>query len=109
MRANPHWLDVVRSQIRNTRAPLLLVLQHHIIDARTVIAAPLRPTAGVASLLNPTVRIGGVAHGVALLDMAAVPLLSLGEVVASALDQADAITDGLDAIFRGHPVGLPAF
>jgi hypothetical protein len=109
MRASPHWLDVVRSRIRNTRAPLLLVLQHHIIDARTVVAAPLRPASEVSSLLNPTLRIGGVAYGVALLDMAAVPLLSLGEVVGSALDQADSVTDGLDAIFRGHPVGLPVF
>lgn len=109
MRTRLHWLDVVRSRIRNTRAPLLLVLQHHIIDARTVIAAPLRPATGKANVLHPTVLVGKVVHGVALLDMAAVPLASLGEVVGSALDQADAIADGLDAIFRGHPIGLPAF
>lgn len=108
MRSSPRWLDVVRSRIRNTRAPLLLVLQHHVIDARTVIAAPLRPAPRTFTVLNPMVQVGGAPYGVALLDMAAVPLDALGEVVGSALGQADAVTDGLDAIFRGHPVGLPA-
>jgi hypothetical protein len=108
MRAErPRWLDIVRFRARGSRAPLLLVLQHHIIEARTVIAAPLRPPGGEADILHPVVRVEGVEYAVGLLDLAAVPLAAVGAVIGSALGQADAIADGLDAIFRGHPVGLP--
>jgi hypothetical protein len=103
----PRWLDIVRFRARGTRALLLLVLQHHIIEARTVIAAPLRPTAGDADIFHPVVQVEGLAYAVSLLDLAALPLAAVGGVVGSALGQADAIADGLDAIFRGHPVGLP--
>ena len=101
------WLDIVKPRGRLVRAPLLLILQHHVITASTLIVAPLLPAAGPGNLLTPVVLLAGTTHAANLLGLSAVPLSVLGEICGSALDQADAITDGLDAIFRGHPVGLP--
>jgi hypothetical protein len=103
----PRWLDIAKPKGRLVRAPLLLVLQHHVITASTLIVAPLLPATGPGSLLAPVVVLGGDGYAADLLGLSAVPLSVLGEILGSALDQADAITDGLDAIFRGHPVGLP--
>jgi len=103
----PRWLDIAKPKGRLVRAPLLLVLQHHVISALTLIVAPLLPAVAPGSLLSPVVVRDGARYAANLLGLSAVPLSVLGEILGSALDQADPITDGLDAIFRGHPVGLP--
>jgi len=69
--------------------------------------APLLPSAAPANLLLPRIEVDGIGYAADLLDLGALPLGALGEVVASALGSADAIANGLDAIFRGIPVGLP--
>ena len=69
--------------------------------------APLLSAVAPGSLLSPVVVLDGARYAANLLGLSAVPLSVLGEILGSALDQADPITDGLDAIFRGHPVGLP--
>jgi hypothetical protein len=69
---------------------------------------PLRPAAGAVSVLNPTLRIGDVVHWGPCSALAAIPLAPLDEVIGSAFDQADAVTDELDAILRGHPIGRQA-
>jgi hypothetical protein len=102
----PRWLDVVARRGRDAR--LVLILQHHIVPASSRIAATLRPAAGrSAELLLPLVELHEGVYNLDPLDLAAMPMVIMGDIVGSALDQADAITDGLDAIFRGHPVGLP--
>jgi hypothetical protein len=103
----PRWLDIAKPKGRLVRAPLLLVLQHHVISASTLIVAPLLPGVGPGSLLAPIVILDGAGYAANLLGLSAVPISVLAEICGSALDQADAITDRLDAIFRGHPVGLP--
>jgi hypothetical protein len=104
----PRWLDIVRPRGRGIRAPLAVILQHHIVPAQTVIAAPLLRHDGPSNLLLPRVEVTGMSYVANLLDMTALPRTAIGETVGSALLEADAITDGLDAIFRGHPVGLPS-
>jgi hypothetical protein len=108
MRADPpRWLDIVRPRGRGIRAPLALILQHHIVPAQTAIAAPLLRHDGPGNLLLPRIELDGVAYLGNLLDLGALPRAAIGETLGSALAAADAIADGLDAIFRGHPVGLP--
>jgi hypothetical protein len=41
-----------------------------------------------------------------LLDMTSLPVRLLGVTAASSIDP-DAVSDALDAIFRGYPVGVP--
>jgi hypothetical protein len=101
----PKHREVCRHRIRGIRAPYLLVLQHHIVGGPTRICAPLVPGALEANVLLPAVEVGGEPHHVVLLNMAAVPIASLGEVVGSGL--ADDISRGLEAIFSGMPAWLP--
>ena len=69
--------------------------------------APLLPSAAPANLLLPRIELAGLGYAADLLDLGALPLGALGEVVGSAMDAADAVADGLDAIFKGMPMGLP--
>jgi hypothetical protein len=104
----PLFLSVYRHRVSSFRAPFLLILQHHIIKSPSRIAAPVvtvrdeRPT-----LLTPHVKTAGGVYRVMLLAMAAVPLSFLGDEVNDALVDPDDISIGLDAIFKGYPVGLP--
>ncbi len=104
----PTWPSVWRHRVRGFTVPFLLVLQHHIVDSRTRIAAPLvtAPAGHPGSILTPSVTIDAVAHRVMLLDMAAVPLPLFVAVVGEVSMAEDDISAGLDAIFRGYPVGL---
>lgn len=77
----------------------MVVLQHHGVAADTVIVAPLRRPVGEVGILDPLVPLDGVTWSAQLLDMAAVPRSSLRAVVGSALEQQDAITEALAAIF----------
>jgi len=89
-------------------APYMLILQHHFVGGSTRIAAPLFPARNQApTILVPHVRVGTGTHLADLLAMTAVQLRQIGAVVASAEVDADEIMRGLDAIFRGYPVGLP--
>ena len=94
--------------MRGFTAPFLLVLQHHIVNSRTRIAAPVTvaPPGQPGSILTPRVTIDDVVHRVMLLDMAAVPLPLFVGVVSGVSIAEDDISAGLDAIFRGYPVGL---
>jgi hypothetical protein len=104
---SPRGLDIVRHRVRGYRVPYLLVAQHHAIPATTRLAAPLSPPLpGEVDLLAPPVRIEGVEHRARMLDIAAVPAALLGEVVAPAAGDADAILGALDVILRGYPVEL---
>ena len=105
---NPRWLDVVRHNIRGVRAPFLLVVQHHAVPAPTRLVAPVSPpVAGDVEVLAPRLLVNHTQLHVRLLDISAVRLSLLGETVASAADQSDAILDAMDIILRGYPVGLP--
>jgi hypothetical protein len=90
----PLFLSVYRHRVSSFRAPFLLILQHHIIKSPSRIAAPVvtvrdeRPT-----LLTPHVKTAGGVY--------------LGDEVNDALVDPDDISIGLDAIFKGYPVGLP--
>lgn len=106
----PKHRDVCHHQLRGIRAPYLLVLQHHVVGGPTRICAPVVPRAKGAGTLEPnvllpTVEINGVPHHAVLLNMAAVPLTMLGNVVGSGLDED--IGRGLEAIFSGMPAWLP--
>jgi hypothetical protein len=61
-----------------------------------------RPT-----LLTPHVKTAEGLYRVMLLAMAAVPLSFLVDEVTGFTVEADDISMGLDAIFKGYPVGLP--
>jgi hypothetical protein len=88
--------------------PYLLIVQHHIVQSETRIVAPVSPAgARPATLLAPHVRVESVLYRAMLLNMVSVATTLLGEPVEDAEVEADAITDALDAIFRGYPVGLP--
>ncbi|MDA8249266.1 MAG: CcdB family protein [Rhodospirillales bacterium] len=105
---SPQWLDICRHRIRRQSVPYVVVIQHHLVPAVSRIVAPVVPAGGrPATLLAPRLDIGRVAHRAVLLEMSAVLLGMIGEVVGSALADSDAIGDALDAIFRGYPVGLP--
>lgn len=91
--------------MRGIRAPYLLVLQHHIVGGPTRICAPLLPGPLEANILLPAAEIRGKLYHAVLLNMAAVPVASLGEVVGAG--PADDISRGLEAIFSGLPAWLP--
>lgn len=91
--------------MRGIRVPYLLVLQHHIVGGPTRICAPVLPGPLEANVLLPAVELGGEPHYAVLLNMAAVPVASLGEVVGSGA--ADDVSRGLEAIFSGMPAWLP--
>jgi hypothetical protein len=102
------WLAVCRHKIRRFRAPYLLLLQHHIVLSKTRIVAPVIASNGVrTTFLTPNVTVGSVDHFAMLLDMISADVSLIGAVVTVAEVDEDAVTDGLDAIFRGYPVGLP--
>jgi hypothetical protein len=87
--------------------PYLLIVQHHIVQSDTCIVAPVslagdRP----ATLLAPHVLVGSAPFRAMLLNMVSVATTLIGEKAEAAEVEVDAITDGLDAIFRGYPVGL---
>jgi hypothetical protein len=106
---NPRWLDVVRHHVRGFRAPFLLVLQHHDIKSTTRVAAPVTlPLAGDVDVLAPRLVIEGREHRVRVLDMSAVPLRLIGETVAPASAEADAILNAIDVILHGYAVGRGA-
>ena len=103
----PRWLDVCRHRIRGEPAPYVVVLQHHLVAAASRIVAPVLPAGGRdATLLAPRLHIGPVPHRILLLEMSSVTRQFIGDVVSSAVAEADAIGDALDALFRGYPVGL---
>ena len=88
--------------------PYLLVLQHHDIPASTRLAAPVTlPLPGDVDVLAPSLAIEGTTYRARLLDIGAVSRALLAETVASARDEADAITAALDIILHGNPVALP--
>lgn len=91
--------------MRGIRVPYLIVLQHHIVEGPTRICAPVLPGALEANVLLPAIDVDSEPHHAVLLNMAAVPVGSLGEVVGSGL--ADDINRGLEAIFSGMPAWLP--
>jgi hypothetical protein len=102
----PGWLQVCRHRIRGVTAPYLLILQHDFIQNQSRIAAPVLPAGRQrANLLMPRLTVEGSPHEAIMLEMASVPLGRFGVTVASSVDQ-EAVSDALDAIFRGYPVGL---
>ena len=101
----PRHLEVCRHRVRGIRAPYLIVLQHHIVGGPTRICAPVLPGPLEANVLLPAVEVGGAPHHAVLLNMAAVPVGWLGEVVGLGL--LDDVSRGLEAIFSGMPAWLP--
>lgn len=102
------WLSVCRHRVARARYPYVMVLQHDIVAGESRIVAPVAPAAGgKATVLVPHITVGGTEFRVILLEMAAVPLAMLGQPVEAGGVAEQAIMDGLDAIFRGYPVGLP--
>jgi hypothetical protein len=88
--------------------PYLLVLQHHIITSKTCIVAPVVPAVGEgATLLAPRVIVASAAYRAVLLDMTSVAVAFIGDAVDAHEADDQMISAGLDAIFRGCPVGLP--
>ena len=109
MAANsPRWLDVVLHRVRGFRVPYLLVLQHHDVPAATRLSAPVTlPIRGDVDVLAPRLVVDGIEYRVRVLDMSAVIIGLLGDTVASATAESDAIMGSLDVILHGYPVGLP--
>ena len=104
----PGWLRVCRHRVPGVRVPYFLILQHGIVAGPTRIVAPVVPAgAGPAGLLAPRVLIGAAPHRAMLLNMVSVAVGLLGETLADADVAEQAVTDALDAIFRGYPVGIP--
>ena len=101
----PRHLEICRHRVRGIRAPYLLVLQHHLVGGPTRICAPMIPGQLDVNVLLPATPVNGLQHHAVLLNMAAVPLTLLGEVVGTGL--ADDISRGLEAIFSGLPAWLP--
>jgi hypothetical protein len=106
MPGSPRWLDLVRHRVRGFRVPYLVVLQHHDIPAITTLAAPVTPPIpGDVDVLAPRLTIDGKEYRARLLDISAVPRALLGETVASANGESDAILNAIDIILYGYPVG----
>jgi CcdB protein len=105
---SPQWLSLCRHRVLALGVPYVLILQHHIVPSPTRIVAPVI-LAGTAptTLLAPRLLIGSVPYRAMLLNMVAVAVTLLGDTVDAAMLEDNAVTDGLDAIFRGYPVGLP--
>ena len=104
----PEWLDVVRHRVRGFRIPWLVVLQHHAIPSSTRLVAPVSlPFPGDVDVLAPRLSIDGVHYRVRILDMSAVPVTLLGETVATANAERDAILGAIDVISHGYPGGVP--
>jgi len=106
--SSPRWLDIVSHRLRAFRVPFLLVVQHHAIAGTTRLAAPVSPSlARDVDVLAPRLRVDGKEYRARILDITAVPVTMLGETVASATGDADAILGAIDVILRGYPVGIP--
>ena len=104
----PDWLDVVRHRVRGFRVPYLLVVQHHAIPSATRLVAPVSlPLPGDVDVLAPRLMIDGTEYRARVLDMSAVPVSLLGEVVASLVSDRDAIMNAIDVVLHGYPVGIP--
>jgi len=73
-----------------------------------MLVAPVTlPIPGDVDVLAPRLTIDGKEHRARLLDISAVPRTLLGETVASANDESDAILNAIDVIFCGYPAGRP--
>ena len=108
MVAVPRWLSVCGHRVPRVGYPYFLVLQHDIVPSQTRIVAPVVPAGSrLPSVLVPHIVVEGVVYRVMLLEMTAVPLAVLGTVIGTSDVPEQAIANGLDAIFRGYPVGLP--
>lgn len=94
--------------MRGFSAPYLLILQHPIVDSKTCIVAPVVPVVSDgATLLAPRVLVASTAYRAMLLDMTSVARGLIGDAMEALELDDQAIFTGLDAIFRGYPVGLP--
>jgi hypothetical protein len=109
MASSARWLDLVRHRVKGFQAPYLLVVQHHDIPAATLLAAPVTPPLrGDVDVLAPLLSIDGMEFRVRLLDMSAVPRAMIGDTVMSASSESQRISDAIDIILYGYPVGRPA-
>ncbi|MHB1399283.1 MAG: CcdB family protein [Trichloromonadaceae bacterium] len=83
----------------------LLELQDNLIDnLSTRVVAPLALPEAVSvpmKTLNPRISVGGDDYILLTHLLAAIPVSALGEPVASALSQRDAIISSLDLLFTG--------
>ena len=108
MPSSPRWLDIVRHRLRGFRAPYLLIVQHHDIPATTLLAAPVTlPLDKDVDALAPRLVIGGTTYRARLLDISAVSRGLVGDTVLSADKEASAISEAIDIILNGYPVGRP--
>jgi hypothetical protein len=94
--------------VRGLRVPFVLVVQHHAIPSATRLAAPVSlPMPGDVDVLTPKLMVNGTLYRARILDISAVPLVLLGETVASTTADRDAIMGAIDLVVYGYPVGLP--
>jgi hypothetical protein len=101
-------LDVCRHRLRGIRAPFLLVLQHDLVGGPSRICAQLVPGGEAeANVLLPVIEVGGAPHRAILLNMAAVPLAALGEVVASGRAAEDDVARGVEASREHFHIAAP--
>ena len=107
--SSPAWLDIVKHRFRAVRAPYLLILQHHDIPGVNQLAAPVSLFGpGVSNFVAPSVIVDGTEYRIRLLDMSPVPRTMFTAIVTSAADDRGSITDALDIILHGYPVGRAA-
>lgn len=62
---------------------------------------------GDVDVLAPRLQVDGTQYRARLLDIGAVPVALLGETVATAAAESDAILGAIDVILRAYPVGIP--
>jgi hypothetical protein len=109
MPSSPRWLDIVRHRIRGSRAPYLLIVQHHDIPATTLLAAPVTLSVpGDVDAVAPRVAIDGVDHRARILDISTVPRRLIGETILPGAPHDDTILSAVDIILYGYPVGRPS-
>jgi len=107
--SSPEWLAICGHRVSGYRPPFVLILQHPIVQSVTRIVAPVVPALGhKPTILSPRIMIGEDVYRAVLLEMTRTSVGSLGQTVNSArLEDEDTVLAGIDAIFRGYPVGLP--
>jgi hypothetical protein len=106
MRTDYRHLDIVRHRSRRVLAPYLLIVQHHDITSKTKLSAPLvPPNASDRGILAPRIVVDGMVLVARILDIAPVPLELLGEVLASAEAERDAIRFAVDTVLNGDNMG----
>lgn len=91
---------------RNKRYPFLVDLQADLVrDLATRVVAPLTPVKRLAGKpigrLNPVVAIDGVEHAILFQEMAAVPVIALGESIGSLRNRRDDLIAAIDLLFTG--------